>query len=396
MLKLFDVGFGESVLLSNKNDDECMLVDCGSESSNKTNIFDNILKELNTYVKKTAVITHFHNDHINGFIHIINKEPHMFDTVYIPNIFSPKISIFNNISGFSIVDLEIVKYILENMYCNRNKTLSILDLLKSLVKSNANIKVIERGDLFNEIDNEFAVLWPNPEYLISNKIKNAFNKNPIFNDAILNEIHNIADQINEQFAILFNRENYLNFEDATHNQFEMIEGIEQRIRWLTDNVSNEITLNIKTVDAWIDRIKRIENNTSIVFQSEFNDSPVLLTGDIGNSIMKKICEDKYTPSVKIMDKYKVIKAPHHGTDCNHFLKFDVYTKYENIAISNGETNITNRGKISINYTSKFNSHRIDCTNSINDRCQYFSKYSKCCKNADICNLKKYIGDIKIL
>lgn len=290
VLKLFNVGFGESILLSNPENDKCLLVDCGSESSIKSAIFDKILKEIRAYKEWSAVITHFHNDNINGFIHIINKDPHIFDTVYIPNIFSSQISIFNNIPGFSIVDLEIVKYILENMHCNGKKPLSILDLLKSLVKSNANIKVVERGNSFHELNDRFVVLWPNPEYLISKKLKNDFNNKPIFNDTIINEIHKIANQIVEIFTSLFNREEHSDFENNMQNQSEMIFNIEEAISKLTIDVSNETTLHKKAVDNWIERIKHIENNTSIVFQSDFNDSPVLLTGDIGNSIMKKFAK----------------------------------------------------------------------------------------------------------
>ena len=61
-IKMFPMGFGESIMLSNEN--ECMLVDCGSESEYKNTYFNNVFNELDRYGKKSAMISHFHEDHI--------------------------------------------------------------------------------------------------------------------------------------------------------------------------------------------------------------------------------------------------------------------------------------------------------------------------------------------
>lgn len=48
-IKMFPMGFGESILLS--SDNECSLVDCGSESNLRNLYFDRVCNELDQYNK---------------------------------------------------------------------------------------------------------------------------------------------------------------------------------------------------------------------------------------------------------------------------------------------------------------------------------------------------------
>ncbi|MDO4153660.1 MAG: hypothetical protein Q4E21_02275 [Clostridia bacterium] len=386
MFKMFNVGFGESILLTNPDNNKCLLVDCGSESEDKNDIFDKISKKIIKYQYKSALLTHFHNDHINGFIQIIKTCPHLFDSIYIPNIFVSQLSL-PNYNRFNLIDMEIIKHLLKMKKCD-NGRLSILELLEALVKSSTKIKSAERGDRLYEIDSEFEILWPNPDYLIDEDIRSAIKKDIPISDDVWQTIYTLSDNISTIYFDLLKENTDYNTEKILEN----INDIQSRIYNIKD-----IDISEKTAIKWLDKIKKIENDTSIVMQSKFFGDPILLTGDIGSSIMEKVCENKYSPSTPIYSHYKVIKASHHGTDSNHFVKFDTYVKYDSIAISNGKTPVPNRGKISKKYNSKFSDYYIYCTNFSKDRCQYTSQFSDFCCNAYRCNLKdNERSDIKVL
>lgn len=370
MIKMYNVGFGESILLDNSVD-QCLLVDCGSEMNDKEKVFTGIYDELYNYKHRTALITHFHDDHINGFIKMIEKHHHVFDEIYIPNIFFERINPLLEVNGLNLVDLEIVKYLLEQKKV-KNGHLSILELLKALVKSMSKIKVAERGDTIQLVGCKFEVLWPNPHYLLDKKTEESLMKTiPILNN-IIHQIYMISDQITEIYQSMLEN----NGEENIRYNLARINSIEERI---IDFPSLEVSKHV--LQKWLDKIKRIENNTSIVMQSKSFKPSVLLTGDIIDSTMEKIFEDYYEPNIKTYDYYTIIKAPHHGTDSNHFVKFDIYTKFDYIFISNGETNKSKRGKISKKYDSNFKNYLLCCTNNDNERCQYCTIFGRICNRA---------------
>ena len=49
-VKMFQMGFGESILLYDEN--SCLLVDCGSESSNRSKYFQTVDEQLRGYQQK--------------------------------------------------------------------------------------------------------------------------------------------------------------------------------------------------------------------------------------------------------------------------------------------------------------------------------------------------------
>ena len=366
---MYNVGFGESILLN--NDDNCLLVDCGSEKPNKDHIFDSIYNELYNYKYKTALITHFHNDHINGFTNMIEKHRHVFDEIIIPNIFCYGINSILQTNRLNLIDLEIIKYLLERKKI-KNGRLSVLELLSSLVKSMSKISVAERGDTFQLVGSEFEILWPNPHYLLDEKTEESLLHTIPSLDDLINTINEISYDIMQIYRNVIE----YNGEENIQNNLARINNIASRILELP---SLEVSEHI--IQKWLDKIKRIENNTSIVMQSKLYKPSILLTGDVVDSTMEKVFEDYYEPHIKTYDYYTIIKAPHHGTDSNHFVKFDTYTKFDYIFISNGETNIPNRGKISKKYHSCFNNYKIYCTNTNGDRCQYYKTFNRICNNS---------------
>lgn len=148
----------------------------------------------------------------------------------------------------------------------------------------------------------------------------------------------------------------------------------------------------------IKTIRSEANKTSIVFQNSDENicKNVLMTGDITNGIMKKIAENSLTGSVPLKKNYYCIKVPHHGTE-THYFNFGCHTVFQNLLISNGETNKPRRRKISKQYNLLKREYNIVCTNSLLKKCECFDVFPKItCSNVnDKCNCKFY-RDILIL
>mgnify|MGYP004520031413 FL=1 len=382
-IKIFPMGFGESVMLSNEN--ECMLVDCGSESEYKNTYFNNVFNELDRYDKKSAMLSHFHEDHINGFIRMAKENRHRFETVYIPDVFT--------FSHPNFVDMEIIKYILESIHCPGERTLSLWDLLKLLCDKKINIKPLKRRKkAFCEIGEEFDVLWPVPENVVSKRFYNALKLK--LTAEIINSVERISNQISELFISSegsFTADSFWGVHFP--NIDEMIDEIVITIKAKETNLLSE-----PEAEKLIKTIRSEANKTSIVFQNSDENicKNVLMTGDITNGIMKKIAENSLTGSVPLKKNYYCIKVPHHGTE-THYFNFGCYTVFQNLLISNGETNKSKRKKISKQYNLLNREYNIVCTNCSFERCECFDVFPKItCSNAnDKCNCKFY-RDILIL
>ncbi len=363
-MQIFQMGYGESILLSYK--DECLLVDCGSESKYKADYFKNVKLELLKYNKRHAMISHFHEDHINGFMKIASEQPHMFEKVYIPHIFT--------MMHPNLTDMELIKYFLERKYFPRISTITLWDLLKLLCKNRQNIKLLQREkQAFDWGENIFDVLWPIPENLVHSKLFSSVKD--CIDPEVLQAIYGLSNQINESF-IMLEETNGDYPRDNIKSIFDSIEEVSEGFTRMQFNDSKK-----KQHMGLLQSITKNANKASIVFQNNICNSfensnyynSILLTGDVPNTTMKKIAEGKLSPKVPMNREYSVIKAPHHGTD-THYFNFGAYVLFDNLIISNGETSMSNRGRISRNYNLLHRDYRIICTNNSTNRCE------NCCVN----------------
>lgn len=378
-VKVYNVGFGESILISDQK--ECLLVDCGSEMKNSTDVFNLIISDLNNFECRSAMITHFHQDHINGFMHMANSEFRFgFDTIYIPKIFA--IGKHPN-----PVDLEIIRYLLERWICPQKADLTIWELLKLLCRNNKNITLLERGNTFKCFDDEFEVLWPKADELVSkNDHQNLINKFSNLNDnlSLWDRIKKISESICKVYLYLDITENYNQSVDVIDNFIE----IERELDLLTQIANTQLDNLLSETSAkyYIKALKKDVNKMSIVCQGLKNtEKSILLTGDIPSNIFKKIALNHYDKDVELNDKFWAIKVPHHGTE-PHYFNFDCVTEYETIIISNG-VGTKNRLPISCQYILKNKKIRILCTNTKKEKCE-------CINKCDCCNINKNIDYVK--
>lgn len=375
-IKQFKMGFGESFMLC--EDKECLLIDCGSESSEKIVYFGRVSTELLKYEIYSAMISHFHEDHINGFHALLSSLPHKFKQVYIPHVFT--VGHHNN-----QVDYMIMQYLLEQTPYIRSKTYHLWDLLTDLIAAKQNIFLLERGDTFSEIDREFKTLWPVPKELANDVLCNtACSKLPLLTQFIP-QIHNLSEQLCNCFLAMVGQSfNDIDWDNTSLIQRNFSDRLKELGKAFAEGMNvalsktHEQEMRNKVKDCYA---KLDKNCTSIVCHTNTEDKPVLFTGDVTQSIMSKIAKNDFAPPVPIRSHYYAIKAPHHGTYTNHYFNFGPYASYDYLMISNGETNNpAKRGKISAQYLLKSKNYCVCCTNDDDKRCE-----ATCPSIFQICN-----------
>lgn len=363
-MQVFQMGYGESILLSHKN--ECLLIDCGSESKYQKDYFENVSLEIIKYNKRYAMISHFHKDHINGFMNIASEHPHMFEKVYIPHIFTMRHP--------NITDMELIKYFLEKKYFPGNATATLWEFLELLCKNLQKTKLLKREkSAFKWGEDIFDVLWPIPEKLVHAKLFNSVEK--CIEPDFLGIVYKLSDQINQSFIRL----------SETNGNYpqDNIAALIYRIEDVSENFAG-MQFSDSKKKQHIRLLQSITNNAnraSIVFQNQICNNfeninycnSILMTGDVPNTVMKKIAEGALLPDVPMHRAYNIIKAPHHGTD-SHYFNFGAYVLFDKLIISNGQTDMHNRGRISRNYNLLRRNYHIICTNNLENRCE------SCCTN----------------
>lgn len=386
-VKMFQMGCGESIIMS--DDKNALLIDYGSQSANKINYFCYVINELNKNKNKNlkALVSHFHEDHISGFIDLIKSSSIRFDNVYIPHIFTTNIH-------FNLIDYMLMDHYLQN---RKKRGLPLLDLFKGLCKKHSSYMLLKRGVTFIAGGCENYVLWPEPEIKKPIIIGDGFDNDVIgiydipIPTIVMRSIFTISDRI----CGLFTEFNTQELNDNISLVYEIEKEIENL--FATDIANKDFIQlfsgtyikrsdydkirELQTVKNYFSSLKRTfkvnDDAVSIVFQTDkINNERFLFTGDITTAKLKKIINNK-----DLKSDFFAVKAPHHGTHRNHYLA-DLYshTNPKIVFISNGKGG--HAGKISSEY-SKNTNYRLICTNTVNNK-------KKCdenpCKNA-ICPLK---------
>lgn len=391
---MFNVDFGESIMISDNLNINNLLIDYGSELDTNIDYIENKIYDIKSENRNIdAMMTHFHEDHINGFINLSSKNPNFFNKIYIPNVFSPYLKTdFNNIS---YVQIEVILFFLiECKFKLNNNKLSLFELLKALLAFDGEIHILQRGDTFKLADTEYITLWPNiseinfmkfftekhlEEFLhtIGQEKYNQFN--------LVNKINEISDILNKTFLKMTRLEGKKEIN---------IEELKKRIEELSD-IAKKIKYDKRKeeLDIWIKKIALNANKISIVFQNEINnpENNILMTGDIDKYRLGWIINNKLKIKIDIHKEFNIIKAPHHGTK-TYF--FGDLPKSKNIIISNGKTPTPNtRGKISSAYKIyEENGTLIRCTNLSDERCDFLENGIRC---RGICNKDKKEIEIPI-
>lgn len=383
-VKMLQMGFGESIVVD--DDANCLMIDCGSlcPIQNNINCFANAVNTITNYDHIEAMITHFHEDHINGFMYMIdpnNNFSKKFDKAYIPNIFTRG-------QGTNLIDYMLMYHYLANRNCPHKK-FSLLELLKRMVQKNIPFKLLKRGDTFYACGSQNLVLWPQPDYL-KNIGREKLKENLPLPEFAVDEIFKISDEICEIF--LECAENW-GSNISNQNMISRIDILDSRISSIDEQAihfdnngyikfCNGFYLpftqykdydNIPSIEDEKQRIYKAmitnDNKWSIVFQTNSNQN-FLFTGDVPAPILKRIVNNDFrlNDGINIHKEFFAIKAPHHGTNshyCKDLFGANSAISKEVVFISNGKYN-GNAGPIGNNYIT--GNYRMICTNYDKGRC----------------------------
>lgn len=374
-VKMFQMGCGESILMH--DDNEYLLIDFGSHPNKKslTAYFNNTLTYLQSNYYKlngSAMISHFHEDHINGFLYLINNSTIKFQTVYIPHIFTTE-------EHINLIDYMLMDYYLKNrMVPKSNGSMSFLSLLKSMINTQKGYTLLKRTDTFKLCDSINEVLWPIPQELLDDDF---IIGDPAVNDIplpvyVVKRIFEISERIcnlviqnnGRELSQYFTRE-ITEFEEEINNIDDFLFGDNNEYIQLCngtyiskDDYKNNF-FNYKIVSKYINylnkKLKVKDNETSIVFQTNnTNYKDYLFTGDITYSHINKIIMN-IDGTLQLKNNFFAVKAPHHGTKSHYSLDLLNHTNPQIVFISNGEGG--HAGPICSEYSNS-TKFRLICTN----------------------------------
>lgn len=378
-IKMYNVGFGEAVLLKKSADgrEENLLVDFGSDTPENciadigqtTGKNVNVTTEIYNDTKGEEVsvlLSHFHMDHICGVLETDLLDHVCLKRTYIPNLLLMQ----SRDNTYSFLQIQILRELFESVYLYEEKKIkfSLYDLLVKLTNSNATLQFVKAGDHFDFAGDSYSVLWPDfGKIKVNKKVSDSLTKLLRLIDADFNDNGEYTLRfIDEYIGALCDA--YRRYEETRGDvkiDLDYIKNLQNRItEYYFPLLINQNKQIMKLIAASIESIKCQENRISVVFQDfpRELEANLLMTGDIPRPEIKKIesqIEDVH---------YKVIKAPHHGTPTYYWKNLP---KSDTIMISNGEPRSQHRnwGKIAYEYAGFYNSNKkckIICTNY---RCQ---------------------------
>jgi hypothetical protein len=170
-IKMYNVGFGEAVLLKKAANgrEENLLVDFGSDTPENCiadigqtiSKNDNVTTEIYNDTKGEEVsvlLSHFHMDHIYGVLETDLLDHVCLKRTYIPNLLLMQ----SRDNTYSFLQIQILRELFESVYLYEEKKIkfSLYDLLVKLTNNNATLQFVEAGDHFDFAGDSYSVLWP--------------------------------------------------------------------------------------------------------------------------------------------------------------------------------------------------------------------------------------------
>lgn len=284
MIKVYNVGQGDSFLFTPKNcdyQDEPILIDCGNK---KANVYKKISSNINN-----VLISHSHGDHLNGLEDVIKHKD--ITNLYIPYYFSEIWSI-----------LKYLKF-------NKNKKGNSL-FSKKLKEISINL--LKEGD---ELCNHIKIY--NPPIETFSYYQNWLNDNSNINiEQALTQLNNLGFELPFEEILNYNSPLILNINTLTESELGVYR--ENSRKFIYGFFKSLAVRLIEQVDESIPgEVKKhfgeIANQVSIVFKYENeNQHSCLFTGDADISVFNRLLK-RYPKGTLSSD---ILKMPHHGSKEN--------------------------------------------------------------------------------
>lgn len=365
-IRCYNAYFGDCYAIT--DDENKLIVDFGIHASSKIldgfdldQQLDRISNDLIVnYDNSDILITHFHYDHICGFVRMCENGSgfNHFRRIHIPNIWGSP-----NIIATNLLESLIISFLYKNKrmvgYTAKND-ISLLDFINYISKNGVrDVWNLKRGDIFFE--NKYRTLLPDDKILdkISedylnirkklidiihmllgdDKNKGENDNGESNNDSIVGYLEEL-DKISENTSELLNN-NIVTFDEETRESFDEIyreykdfeKSFLEYLQSITDGKSGFDAFK----DLFKNKLNSYGNKISIVFQNRLGEENLLFTGDSEKSDLLRIIKNPGTDiELKIKDNYKYLKLPHHGTK-SHFVDFLSHSiNAENVLIPNAK------------------------------------------------------------
>lgn len=388
-IELQNVEYGECIVLGGKS--SILMNDCGSMSQKLRqgdisidDCFESIAMRYEPYPERYFLLSHYHRDHLSGFMKILQKYPGYFSRVLIPS--APC-----DASGRALLlDLAIYAHLFlpYQTDCSQVNT-SCMRIFKILSdKAGAErIFTLQRGDRFRFDEVDYEVLWPRPQdYPFDPELRNAVERLDLFfASPYLSGPAGEFTRVRDRFTALYlqccdafavsgravpeTRRELLH--DLLQAQLEL-EALREPLMGtpqahdVQEILASPLVLEAYTVGA---------NAASVIYQNvrtrEASLDDILMTGDCTPESIAAIWDDLY-------DSYYVLKTPHHGTAAGYSSLFSEMG-ISHILISNGDYHAG--GAISDAYAAMQDTVK-HCTGNL--RCKWFGASGSCCNRLTYC------------
>ncbi len=393
-VNMYNVEFGDCFLIC--GEEENLLVDFGSDNSHcDITAIANHIKATNGTKDLSCLISHFHEDHMSGFLQgLLNAE-----NVYIPDV----VAMSKTVGKLSFLQLSILSDIFKWIPVKQTRGLSITlyDLLLKICDHNAYVHFLQRGTHFTISAKEYQVLWPDLSALtihgrVEKRIVDTLaklglisqqtakesmypSKGEKYGQPIVNEVYPkdplpialidpFITKLVEGYTALVNTDQPNQSFDKTQLQTayeKMVENIKVALSNITESTFATGKLE-QDLSELRESMKKQANKYSVVFHDtpENGVSSILMTGDITPPEFNKLLRHRVPGIPQISMRYNIIKAPHHGTT-TYFTPY--LPQCGVILASNGEPDRGHSSwhKICYRYGSFYQSHkkvRMLCSN----------------------------------
>lgn len=366
-VRMYNVEFGESILLDGET--ENLLVDFGSEKGDDTlltKVADDIMRE-SAGKCIYSMLSHFHKDHINGFL-----KTNLSQSVEIKKLFIPSVVEMDTKGGrISCAQIEVLKDIFEAIILqkkgsgSKNPEITLYSLLKKIMDTKSHVRSVhflKRGDSFFFENSRYDVLWPDFDHIKlhgktvkkvikvsewlgivqksdgkddgAEEKKISFRLVDEFIGAIVEVYKELAAQEESgDFSPESREEQYRDLMNEAAEKYEkIVQLIQEKALVLDDDQITELQAVVRSIGNNQNRISIVCHN----IEAE-DESRIMLTGDVENTDLELIVNNdpQLKVSMPIAERYAIIKAPHHGTD-THYIPTLPQSKY--ILTSNGGGN----------------------------------------------------------
>lgn len=373
-LRMYNVEFGDAFLLLGRR--EHLLVDLGSIDGRVD--FDPIRDDIRAACSGATLsllLTHFHKDHWSG----LRNQPSAHSlppirTVYLPDIFGLRVPGRQD----ALVD-SLLGELLEAVILDRAPEFTLAELLRQILPAvGGRVSLLRRGVRFTLDDTDYEVLWPRLEPKdITRRRRAAFLRfleqlerrveGPP-EEGVWYTVNALADVLLRDFAARMDLPRQLELFSEQGPDYQVLyRQAALLVRQLRLAYVSDAELR-RGMHYYARTLQEDWNKVSLVFHNcmPCPEGTVLMTGDVPGRVLRRQADGRYGPPF-FREDYRIIKAPHHGTD-SHFC--DRLPPCEFLCISNGGGN-SRFQKISRSYEGVYGVlGRRTVLHCTNDRCEY--------------------------